>query len=283
MADYTDKVAIITGAASGIGYGIARKCARNNMNLVLADIDKASLEKARNELSGPLNACVSSLTDVTKQKDVQELSAKALNAFGRIDFLFINAGVNIKAFMCEYDILDWKWIIDVNLWGTIHCLRSFLPIMKNAEHESHIVITASAGAFMPFQTVGPYNATKAAILALAETLYNELRIEQSRANVHVICPGMVRTNISNAEARRQSEYMNPGITYKADARDKFRLPASAVEGGISADNVADEVFRSIEKNEFYIFPQPDIKAMIASKYEAILNRNMPLDLSGLRT
>lgn len=250
------------------------------INVVLADIDKALLQKTKDELTDSAQSCIALKVDVTKQKDVQNLSAKAIEAFGRIDFLFINAGVNIRAFMCEYDLLDWKWIIDVNLWGTIHCLRAFLPIMIIEEHESHIVMTSSGGAFLPFQTVGPYNATKSAILALAETLYNELKIEKLKANVHVLCPGMVNTNIINAEAERQSEYMNPSINYKGDARAKYRLPAGAVQSGISVDKVADEVFKSFEKNEFFIFPQPKIKQMIAKKYKTIINNNMPLDLSG---
>jgi short-subunit dehydrogenase len=282
MIDYANKTAVITGAASGIGYGLAKKCIRSNMNVVLADIDNASLEKAKDELSHSAHSCMALTVDVTKEKDVQNLSAEAIDAFRRIDFLFINAGVNIMAFMSEYDLLDWKWIIDVNLWGTIHCLRSFLPIMKKEEHESHIVMTSSAGAFLPFQTVGPYNATKSAILALSETLYNELRIERSRTKVHVLCPGMVNTNIHNAEARRQSEYMNPNINYKGDARARYRLPARGVQTGISVDKVADEVFKSIEKNEFYIFPQPEIKQMIVKKYETLISTNMPLDLSESR-
>jgi NADP-dependent 3-hydroxy acid dehydrogenase YdfG len=282
MADYAPKTAVVTGAASGIGRALAKKCACNNMNVVLADIDGPSLENARAELSHSAHACLALKTDVTKESDVEVLSTKTIDVFHGIDYLFINAGVNIMAFMSEYDILDWKWIIDVNLWGTIHCLRSFLPAMKKQAHESHIVMTSSAGAFLPFQTVGPYNATKSAILALSETLYNELKIEESRANVHVLCPGMVNTNISDAETRRQAEYMNPRVDYTADSRAKFRLPKGGVQAGLSADIVADEVFKSIGRKEFYIFPQPEVKQMIARKYEAIMNSNMPLDLSEMR-
>lgn len=279
MIDHTNRTAVITGAASGIGYGIAKKCIRNDMNVVLADIDKASLEHTKDEMSLSAHRCMALAVDVTKEKDVQNLSAKAIGEFGKVDFLFINAGVNIRAFMSEYDLLDWKWIIDVNLWGTIHCLRTFLAIMRKEENESHIVMTSSGGAFLPFQTVGPYNATKSAILALAETLYNELIIERSKVKVHVLCPGMVNTNIFNAEAKRQIEYMNPSIDYKSEERAKYRLPERGVQSGMSVDKVADEVFKSIEKNEFYIFPQPEIKKMIAKKYETLINGNMPLDLS----
>jgi len=121
MIDHTNRTAVITGAASGIGYGIAKKCIRNDMNVVLADIDKASLEHTKDEMSLSAHRCMALAVDVTKEKDVQNLSAKAIGEFGKVDFLFINAGVNIRAFMSEYDLLDWKWIIDVNLWGTIHC------------------------------------------------------------------------------------------------------------------------------------------------------------------
>jgi len=282
MSEYLDKTAVITGAASGIGHALARKCGAYGMNVVLGDIDASTLQKTKQELSHSAHGCLAITVDVAKEIDVKILAAETINAFHGVDFLFINAGVNIMAFMSEYDILDWKWIIDVNLWGTIHCIKAFLPILMRSDRDSHIVITSSAGAFIPFQTVGPYNASKAAILALSETLYNELRIVGSKATVHALCPGMVNTNIAKAETRRQPEYMNPNIDYESDERRRYRLPENEVRSGISSEKVADEVFNSIEKNEFYIFPQLEVKQMIAQKCASIINHNLPLDLSGIR-
>jgi NADP-dependent 3-hydroxy acid dehydrogenase YdfG len=279
MAEYSDRVAVITGAASGIGYGLAKKCISSEMHVVLADIDSFALEKEESEFRKSVSQCIRIPTDVTKLSDVKALAHRTYDLFGEIQFLFINAGVNILAHIWEYDIYDWKWIIDVNLWGTIHCLNVFLPLMKNQENDSFIVITSSGGAFLPYQTAGPYNATKSAILALAETLYNELQIEKSKIRVHVLCPGMVNTSIDKAEVHRQGEYKNPNVDYESEKRMKYRIPHRAVEAGISIEEVADAVFSSIEKNEFYVFPQPEIKQMIARKYELILQRNMPLDLS----
>ena len=279
MREYADRVAVITGAASGIGYGLAKKCAGNNMHVILADINDAALKKKDDELSRSSRGCTMMPTDVSKADDVQRLANHSFDSYGKVDFLFINAGVNILAFMWEYDIFDWRWIIDVNLWGTIHCLRAFLPRMLRQENVSHIVITSSGGAFLPFQTAGPYNATKYAVLGLAETLSNEVKIEKSKVRVHALCPGMVNTHIDNAEAQRQKEYMNPCIAYGSEERTKYRIPRKAVEAGISPEMVADEVFLSIEKNEFYIFPQPAMKEMITRKYENLLQKNMPLDLS----
>ncbi len=248
------------------------------MHVVLADIDIAALEKLESEYRCSDSKCVAIQTDVAKLSDVKALAQRTYDLFGGVQFLFINAGVNILANIWEYDILDWKWIIDVNLWGTIHCLHTFLPQMKTQEKDSFIVITSSGGAFLPYQTAGPYNATKSAILALAETLYNELQIEKSRIRIHVLCPGMVHTCIDNAEVHRQVEYKNPSVDYESEKRMKYRIPRRTIEAGISIEKVADATFHSIEKNEFFIFPQAELKRMIARKYELILQRNMPLDL-----
>lgn len=279
VTEYANNVAVITGAASGIGCGLVRKCMSYKMHVVLADIDIAALEKVKSEFRSSTSQCIMIPTDVTKLSDVKALAQRTHDLFGGVQFLFINAGVNILANIWEYDILDWKWIIDVNLWGTIHCLHTFLPRMKTQEEDSFIVITSSGGAFLPYPTAGPYNATKSAILALAETLYNELKIEKSRIRVHVLCPGMVRTGIDKAEAHRHGEYKNPSVDYESEKRMKYRIPRRSVEAGISIEQVAEATFSSITKNEFFIFPQDEIKQMIMRKCELISQRNMPLDLS----
>jgi NAD(P)-dependent dehydrogenase (short-subunit alcohol dehydrogenase family) len=280
MENYHGRVAVVTGAASGIGYSLAEKCVSYGMRVVLADIDTTALDQKGKALGESEGKCIAVPTNVANLSEVQTLALLAFKAFGRIDFLFINAGVNILARTWEYDILDWKWIIGVNLWGAIHCINAFLPSMQKQEIDSSIVFTASAGAFLAFQTAGPYNATKSAIVALAETLYNELKIEASKIRVHVLCPGMANTNIDKAEVHRPAEYKNPSIDYHDEDRLKYRIPRAAVEAGISPSRIADEVFNSIDRNEFYIFPQPEVKQTIAGKFQLIIDRNMTLDLSG---
>lgn len=279
MKRYDDCVAVITGAASGIGYGLAKECISRNMKVVLADIDPVALEKATNSLCGQESRCTSLRTDVAKEPDVRALAKYVNDTFGKVDFLFINAGVNILAYTWEYDIWDWKWIIDVNLWGTIHCLTSFLPLMISQNNDAFIVFMSSGGAFLPFQTAGPYNATKSAIVALAETLYNELLIKKSRIKLRVSCPGMVNTNLDKAEIHRQPEYRNPQVDYASAKRQQHYIPHSAVEAGADVTEVTQAIFDSIEKDEFYVFPQPNLKTTIAQKFDLILQKNMPLDLS----
>lgn len=279
MKQYSDRTAVVTGAASGIGYGIAGECVSRKMKVVLADIDPVALEKAATTLDGEVGRCITLRTDVTSESDVRALAEQAILTLGRIDFLFINAGVNILGYTWEYDIWDWKWIIDVNLWGTIHCLTSFLPFMLSQDSEAFIVFTSSGGAFLPFQTSAPYNATKSAILALAETLYNELLISGSKIRLRVVCPGMVNTNIDRAETHRQQKYQNPEVDYASMNRQKRCVPRSALEAGASVNEVAQAVFASMEREEFYVFPQANLKSVIARKFDLILQQNMPLDLS----
>jgi len=279
MKYYDDLTAVITGAASGIGYALAKECISRNMKVVLADIDSIALEKAKNSLGNEESGCISFRTDVAKEPDVRTLAKYVNGTFAKVDFLFINAGVNILANTWEYEIWDWKWIIDVNLWGTIHCLTSFLPLMISQNNDAFIVFTSSAGAFLPFQTAGPYNATKSAIVALAETLYNELLIKKSRVKLRVVCPGMVNTNLDKAETHRQPEYKNPQVDYASAKRQPHYIPHSAVEAGVDVNEVTKAIFDSIEKDEFYVFPQPNLKTMIAHRLDLILRKNMPMDLS----
>jgi len=278
MKSYDGCVAVVTGAASGIGYGLAKECLSRNMKVVLSDIDVEALDKAREALDAGAGRCSSFRTDVTKESEVRKLATFAASS-GGIDFLFINAGVNLLAYTWEYDIWDWKWIIDVNLWGTIHCLASFLPLMLPQNRDAFIVFTASGGAFLPFQTAGPYNATKSAILALAETLYNELLIVKSRISLRVACPGMVSTNLDRAETHRQPEYRNPAVDYASAKRQQHGIPHRAVEAGMSVAEVVQAIFESLEREEFYVFPQSNLKATIAQKLNLMLQKNMPLDLS----
>ena len=281
MKDYSGLTAVITGAASGIGYGIAKACVARNIRVVVADIDPVALESAVSSLGGPC-CCTAHLTDVASEPDVRALAECAFRDFSKVDFLFINAGVNVLGYIWEYDLWDWKWILDVNLWGTIHCLTSFLPLMVARNDESFITFTSSAGAFLPFQTAGPYNATKSAILALAETLQNELLITRSKIQLRVACPAMVNTNLDKAETHRQMQYKNPKVDYTSPERQERWIPHRAVEAGASVAEVVQAIFASFDKDQFYVFPQPGVKATIAEKFKLILRDDMPLDLSRSR-
>jgi len=175
MKEFTGKVAVITGAASGIGRGIAERCASEGMKLVLADIDEPNLAKAETELK-TLGATVLGVrTDVSKRSDVELLARKTLDAFGQVHLLVNNAGSAAGGSPWEATWNDWEWVISVNLWGVIHGVKVFTPLMLAQNVECHIVNTASAAGLIVGGASAPYSVTKHAVVALSESLYLTLQ------------------------------------------------------------------------------------------------------------
>ena len=230
MKEFKDKVAVITGAASGIGLGIARRAAKEGMKLVLADIEKGPLEKAEEELKE--TKVISVLTDVSKADNFKNLAKKAIEAFEEVHLLCNNAGVAPFGVSWEGTLSDWKWIMDVNLWGVIHGTRTFIPIMLEQDTECHIVNTASLSGLMANEIgQGMYIVTKYGVVGLTEVIAKELSLLKSKIKVHTLCPGMVKTNIIDCERNRPDELCNdpcdaiehPELEKIGEAIERFRL------------------------------------------------------------
>jgi NAD(P)-dependent dehydrogenase (short-subunit alcohol dehydrogenase family) len=170
MKEFKGRVAVITGAASGIGRAIAERCVREGMNVVLADVDEADLARAETELKAAGGTVLGVRTDVSKRSDVEQLARRALDAFGQVHLLFNNAGVGAGGAPWEATWNDWEWVIGVNLWGAIHGVKVFTPLMLAQNTECHIINTSSAAGLAVGGSSGPYSVTKHAVVALSERI-----------------------------------------------------------------------------------------------------------------
>jgi len=272
MKDFTNKVAVITGAASGVGRGLANQCAVEGMKIVLADIEKEPLLKAENELRQTRAQTISVLMDVSKLEDVERLANTTIKEFGEVDLLFNNAGVGTRENIWESTINDWKWVLGVNLWGVIHGVKIFTPIMLKQNKECFILNTASGFALINGSSI--YGVTKRGILSLSESLSIQLKQIKSKIKVAVLIPGFVNTNIANSARNRPSELQNKKNFLEGDLEDKeegLRYNAqSLISQGMNPDYFAKIVFHGIRKNKFHIIGDPAIKFLFNTRVSRIL-------------
>jgi NAD(P)-dependent dehydrogenase (short-subunit alcohol dehydrogenase family) len=277
MKELRDKVAVITGAASGIGRGIAERCVQEGMKLVISDIEKAALEKTNNDLKSGGGDVLALVTDVSKANDIELLAQKTLEKFGAVHLLFNNAGIEVRGTVWEQTLADWEWIINVHLWGVIHGIRIFVPIMLRQNTECHIVNTASIAALISGPTLGSYKVTKSGVFALSETLYHELKMHDAKIGVSVLYPGFVRSRLIDAERNRPPEYTNQLKErvlpqYEYDMVDYFR---EQNQKAMSPKEYADHVFIGIKENKLYISAHPEFDESVRLRMEEILQQKNP--------
>ncbi|GFN30066.1 SDR family NAD(P)-dependent oxidoreductase [Paenibacillus xylaniclasticus] len=276
MKEFKEKVAVVTGAASGIGRAIANRCANEGMKVVLADIEEQALNKAANELKAMGAATLSVVTDVSKHTDIRSLAEQTIQTFGAVHLLFNNAGVDAGTgrLLWENVVEDWEWVINVNMWGLLYAIEAFVPIMLQQKSEGHIVNTASIAGLLSGPGNGIYSATKHAVLSLSETLYQELRLTGSNIGVSVVCPGFVRTRIMDAERNRPAGLHNPP-PLSPDRNAIVQLARKAVENGLYPEDVADQIFEGIISGQLYIITEPKFKPAIRQHMENVLNESNP--------
>jgi NAD(P)-dependent dehydrogenase (short-subunit alcohol dehydrogenase family) len=278
MKAFRGKVAVITGAASGIGRGLAERCIQEGMKVVLADIDETALAQTERELKDASTDVVAVRTDVSKFGDVDALAQRTLDAFGAVHMLFNNAGVGAGTTVWESTLADWQWVMGVNLWGVIHGVRTFVPLMLKQADECHIVNTASITGLISGPALGIYKVTKHGVVSLSETLYYELAAMGSKIKVSVLCPAGVKTRIMDSERNRPaglqnasaSESANPAV---AQAEGMLR---QLVETGLPPSQVADAVFDAIRDERFYILTHADWKGLVQKRMDDILQERNPI-------
>jgi NAD(P)-dependent dehydrogenase (short-subunit alcohol dehydrogenase family) len=275
MMDFKDKVAVITGAASGLGRAMADRCAQEGMKVVLADVEAGALAKTEATMKDSGATVLAVRTDVSQANDVEALAQKALDAFGAVHLLCNNAGVgNGFAAIWESTVADWEWVIGVNLWGVIHGVRVFVPIMLKQDTECHIVNTASVAGLISGPGLGAYKVTKHAVVTLSETLHHELAERGARVKVAVLCPGVVSTRIMESARNR------PGHFPTTEPRDPATVARSEafrqrVAAGMPPGQVADAVFEAIRQDQFYILTHPELQDLVRSRMEDILEGRRP--------
>ena len=280
MKEFKDKVAVITGAASGIGKGIAERCVKEGMRVVLADINEEDLRKAEIETRALGGTVLSVRTDVTKRNDLELLARKTLDAFGEVHLLVNNAGVAAGGPPWEATWNDWEWVIGVNLWGVIHGVKVFTPIMLDQKTDCHIVNTASLAGLMVGGASAPYSVTKHAVVALSESLYLALQEQNALVKVSVLCPGFVKTNIMNAERNRPVELQNEPVEIPPQVQAYLDFMNAAINAGMSPLQVADQVFQAIKEERFYILTHPEWHPVIQLRVDNLLrvaNPQNPVD------
>jgi len=277
MKEFKDKVAVITGAASGIGRALAEHCAQEGTKVVLADVEEAALAQAEQELRANGATVLAVRTDVSRAGDIEALAQQTLKAFGAVHLLVNNAGVGAGGEIWESTLPDWEWVIGVNLWGIIHGLRTFVPIMLAQDTEGYIVNTASIAGLLPYHPAAPYQVTKHAVVALSEHLYYSLAQRQAKVKVSVLCPGWVNTRIMDSWRNRPEALQNEPQAVPASPEQEAVVQSmrAAAEAGLPPRQVADQVFDAIRKEQFYILTHPELNAVIQQRMENILQQRNP--------
>jgi len=275
MKDLSKRVAVVTGAASGIGYALAERFADEGMRVVLADVEEKALAMASEKLAARGAAALAVRTDVANPADVQALAEATLARFGAVHVLCNNAGVGGDvAPVWELPLESWRWVLDVNFWGVVHGVRTFVPIMLRQDSEGHIVNTASMAGHLSMPLLGPYHATKFAVVSLTESLHYELALANAKLKASVLCPGFVRTNIMESERNRPAHLRTavPPAEVSQALRSAFQ---SVVAAGIAPSVVAERVLEAIREERFYVFPHPEMLAAVRHRMETLLAQRNP--------
>lgn len=279
MQQLQGRVAVITGAASGIGLALAQACAREGMKLVLADIESDPLLRVQAQLRAKGVAALAQTADVMDEAQVIALADTAYREFGAVHLLCNNAGVAAPALRApswETSAAEWQWVLGVNLSGVAHGVRAFVPRMLAGGEEGHVVNTASVAGLI--SGPGPYFASKHGVVCLSEALYKELRAAGARLSASVLCPGLVRTAILDAERNRPAAF-GPRTDLQSASASVREAAASfreSLQSGYAPSQVADAVLDGVRADRFYIVPaQPPLVDLVRLRLQDILEGRNP--------
>jgi NAD(P)-dependent dehydrogenase (short-subunit alcohol dehydrogenase family) len=266
------KTAVVTGAASGIGKALAAKACAEGMNVVLADVEEGALAKTRDELSGGARNVISVVADVTQPQAVDELARRTLDAFGGVDLLFNNAGVGAGSTIWESTLEDWTWVLGVNLWGVIHGIRTFVPIMLKQNRPAHIVNTASIAGLIKGHHSAPYIVTKHAVVALTEQLSVEFERIGAPIRTSALCPSWVNTRINESGRNRPAQLRNRTESQPTpEMMKRWQQLREFVKQATPPGVIADAVFEEgIRKGKLYIIPHKETAEYIKNRFDGIM-------------
>jgi NAD(P)-dependent dehydrogenase (short-subunit alcohol dehydrogenase family) len=281
ISDFKGKTAVLTGAGSGFGLECARIGAQLGMNLVLVDVQPDALDAAAAEMTAVGAPVLAKRVDVSSAEQMEALAADVVQRFGAPHFVFNNAGVGSGGLVWENSVKDWEWVLGVNLWGVIHGVRLFTPLMLAAAkadpaYQGHIVNTASMAGLLTPPNMGVYNVSKHAVVSLTETLYQDLKLVSDQISASVLCPYFVATGISQSHRNKpaglaeekptQSQLIGQAMTDKAVS-----------SGKVTAAQVAEMVFHAMRHDQFYIYSHPKALGNAQSRFDAIVAGSNPPD------
>ena len=282
MKEFKGRVAVITGAAGGLGREFANVAASLGMRLVLADVDAAALEQATGELRAGGAEVLSMVCDVRIAAHVEELADAALARFHGVHLLFNNAGVGAGGLIWENSVADWEWVLGVNLWGVIHGVRVFTPLMlecarREPDYEGHIVNTASMAGLLNAPAMGVYNVSKHAVVSLSETLYHDLRLVDAPVQASVLCPYFVPTGIDRSHRHRPDDLRGEAASTASQRMAQALVSKAVGSGKVQAPEVARLTFDAIREGRFYIYSHPQALGAVGERMEAIVHARAPAD------
>ncbi len=280
MKEFRGKVAVITGGASGLGRAMAERFAREGMSIVLADVEERALAQAEGEMKAAGAKVIGVRTDVSKAADVEHLAQKTLAAFGAVHLVANNAGVAEGGSVWDNTVADWEWVLGVNLWGVVHGVRTFTPIMLAQGTEGHIVNTASVAGLISPPGMGIYCVSKHAVVTLSECLYQDLRQKSDKVTCSVLCPAYVPTGIADSERNRPAALAQGRQKSAEDLALDANLKKAVQSGKLTAADVAQQVYEAVRDERFYILTHPKIKASIQWRMEDVLAERNPTNPMG---
>ncbi len=280
MTDFKGKTAVLTGAGSGFGLECARLGARLGMNLVLADVQQDALDRSAAEMQAAGAPVLAMRVDVSKAEQVEALGAATLARFGAPHFVFNNAGVGAGGLVWENSAKDWEWVLGVNLMGVVHGVRVFTPMMleaaaKDPAWRGHIVNTASMAGLVNAPNMGVYNVSKHAVVALSETLYQDLALVTDQISASVLCPFFVPTGISQSQRNRPAGEAPPPT--RSQLIGQAMTDKAVGSGKVTAAEVAQKVFDAISAGQFYIYSHPKAIGSVQTRMEDVLMARNPTD------
>ena len=281
IQDFKNKTAVLTGAGSGFGLECARIGAAHGMNLVLIDVQQDALDAAEAEMRATGVKVLARRVDVSDAAQMEALAAEVEQTFGAPHFVFNNAGVGSGGMIWENSVADWEWVLGVNLWGVVHGVRLFTPMMLAAAkadpaYQGHIVNTASMAGLLNAPNMGIYNVSKHAVVSLSETLYQDLKLVTEQVGASVLCPYFVPTGISHSERNRPAGMADEQATQSQLIGQA--MGAKAVSSGkVSAAQVAQMVFDAIAADQFYIYSHPRALGNVQTRMNAIVAGTNPAD------
>ena len=281
IENFKGKTAVLTGAGSGFGLECARIGAQLGMNLVLVDVQQDALDKAEQEMLAQGAQVLARKVDVSNAADMQALADAVKVRFGAPHFVFNNAGVGAGGLVWENSVADWEWVLGVNVWGVVHGVRLFTPMMldaaqKDPSYQGHIVNTASMAGLLTAPNMGIYNVSKHAVVALTESLYQDLKLVTDQISASVLCPYFVPTGITQSQRNRP-------VALAEDKPTQSQLIGQAMSdkavssGKVSAAEVAHKVFDAVASGQFYVYSHPQALGNVQSRMEAIVQGINPPD------